>query len=274
MASTKEKTRAATVAPVEEGAGAGAEEGAAPAPGDAEEDGARAAGGGGEEEDTGAQFAPVVKLDEVAVSTGEEDEAILFEIKSKLYRFDKEGNQWKERGVGQVKLLEQRDTKRVRLLMRQSRTLKICANHTGTAHAALPLILLPSISLSEHAGSDKSWVWHAPDFADGEVKDELFAMRFGSVESAQKFKTAFEDAQEKMEALLGDRDEAGDVAADETAASLESLKVGGSAEEPKEATDEPAATSAAAPQAAAAAGGGAEEGAAPPTSEHSVSETA
>eukprot|EP00850_Spirogloea_muscicola_P004801 SM000021S06434 [mRNA] locus=s21:193803:195118:- [translate_table: standard] len=310
MASTKEKTRAATVAPVEEGAGAGAEEGAAPAAGDAEEDGARAAGGG-EEEDTGAQFAPVVKLDEVAVSTGEEDEAILFEIKSKLYRFDKEGNQWKERGVGQVKLLEQRDTKRVRLLMRQSRTLKICANHTGTARACSPLIcsaqslsaaaacppsspiccaeshapalmlaaarahaVLPSISLSEHAGSDKSWVWHAPDFADGEVKDELFAMRFGSVESAQKFKTAFEDAQEKMEALLGDRDEAGGVAADDAAVSLESLKVGGSGEEPKEATDEPVATSAAAPQATAAAGGGAEEGAAPPTSEHSESQTA
>jgi hypothetical protein len=37
--------------------------------------------------------------------------------------------------------------------------------------------------MQEHAGSDKSCVWHAADFADGEVKDELFAIRFGSVES-------------------------------------------------------------------------------------------
>jgi hypothetical protein len=51
--------------------------------------------------------------------------------KAKLYRFDKEGTQWKERGVGQVKLLEHKQTKKVRLLMRQSRTLKICANHMG-----------------------------------------------------------------------------------------------------------------------------------------------
>jgi hypothetical protein len=51
--------------------------------------------------------------------------------KAKLYRFDKEGTQWKERGVGQVKLLEHKQTKKVRLLMRQNRTLKICANHMG-----------------------------------------------------------------------------------------------------------------------------------------------
>ena len=48
--------------------------------------------------------------------------------KAKLYRFD---GQWKERGVGQVKLLEHRESKKVRLLMRQLKTLKICANHLG-----------------------------------------------------------------------------------------------------------------------------------------------
>lgn len=51
--------------------------------------------------------------------------------KAKLYRFDKEGTQWKERGVGQVKILEHKSNKKVRLLMRQTKTLKICANHMG-----------------------------------------------------------------------------------------------------------------------------------------------
>ncbi len=37
--------------------------------------------------------------------------------------------------------------------------------------------------MQEHAGSDKSCVWHALDFADGELKEEMFAIRFGSVES-------------------------------------------------------------------------------------------
>lgn len=51
--------------------------------------------------------------------------------KCKLYRFDKDGNQWKERGVGTVKLLKHKESQKVRLVMRQSKTLKICANHLG-----------------------------------------------------------------------------------------------------------------------------------------------
>lgn len=43
--------------------------------------------------------------------------------------------------------------------------------------------VLPSMSVQEHAGNDKSCVWHATDFADGELKDELFCIRFASVES-------------------------------------------------------------------------------------------
>jgi len=37
--------------------------------------------------------------------------------------------------------------------------------------------------MQEHAGSDKSCMWHALDLADGELKEEMFAIRFGSVES-------------------------------------------------------------------------------------------
>lgn len=34
----------------------------------------------GEEEDTGAQIAPIVKLEEVAISTGEENEDVLIDL--------------------------------------------------------------------------------------------------------------------------------------------------------------------------------------------------
>ncbi|XP_024366551.1 ran-binding protein 1 homolog c [Physcomitrium patens] len=165
----------------------------------------------GEEEDTGAQIAPIVTLQEVAVSTGEEDEDVLIDMKAKLYRFDKEGTQWKERGVGQVKILEHKTTRKVRLLMRQNRTLKICANHMVTA----------ATQLQEHAGSDKSWIWHARDYSDGELKEELFCMRFGSVESAQKFKDVYEAAQEKVSSKTEEKDEEADATAD----LLQNLKV-------------------------------------------------
>ncbi|KAF3593969.1 hypothetical protein DY000_02028058 [Brassica cretica] len=87
--------------------------------------------GANEDEDTGAQVAPIVRLEEVAVTTGEEDEDAVLDLKSKLYRFDKEANQWKERGAGTVKLLKHKSTGKIRLVMRQSKTLKICANHFG-----------------------------------------------------------------------------------------------------------------------------------------------
>lgn len=41
---------------------------------------AAAAAAGGEEEDTGAQVAPIVRLEEVAVTTGEEDEDVLLDM--------------------------------------------------------------------------------------------------------------------------------------------------------------------------------------------------
>ena len=40
-----------------------------------------------------------------------------------------------------------------------------------------------SLTVQEHSGNEKSCVWHASDFADGELKDELFCIRFPSVES-------------------------------------------------------------------------------------------
>ncbi|CAK9257013.1 unnamed protein product [Sphagnum jensenii] len=188
-------------------------EAAAPATGGEEAAAEEAGKQHGDEEDTGAQIAPIVKLEEVVISTGEENEDVLLDIKAKLYRFDKEGTQWKERGVGQVKLLEHKQTKKVRLLMRQTRTLKICANH----------MVLASTTLQEHAGSDKSWVWHAPDYSDGTLMEELFCIRFGSIESAQKFKDAFEVAQEKVSG----KSEKDEEAADATAGLLDKLKVEG-----------------------------------------------
>ncbi|GJN08176.1 hypothetical protein PR202_ga26069 [Eleusine coracana subsp. coracana] len=141
-----------------------------------------------EEEDTGAQVAPIIKLEEVAVTTGEEDEDVLLDMKSKLYRFDKEGNQWKERGTGTVKLLKHKETAKVRLVMRQAKTLKICANH----------LVVSTTKMQEHAGSDKSCVWHALDFADGELKEEMFAIRFGSVENCKKFRETIEEIAEQQ----------------------------------------------------------------------------
>ncbi|KAK7390354.1 hypothetical protein VNO78_25659 [Psophocarpus tetragonolobus] len=171
-----------------------------------------------EDEDTGAHVAPIVKLEEVAVTTGEEDEDPILDLKAKLYRFDKEGNQWKERGGGSVKLLKHKVTGKVRLVMRQSKTLKICANH----------FVHHGLTVQEHSGNEKSCVWHASDFADGELKDELFCIRFPSVENCKTFMTTIQEVAESQ----GEKEENKDASA--TAGLLEKLTVGEDKSEEKE----------------------------------------
>ncbi|KAA0060033.1 hypothetical protein IC582_027589 [Cucumis melo] len=149
-----------------------------------------------EDEDTGAQVAPIVKLEAVNVTTGEEDEDAILDLKSKLYRFDKDGNQWKERGAGTVKFLKHKETGRVRLVMRQSKTLKICANH----------LVLPSMTVQEHVGNEKSCVWHATDFADGELKDELFCIRFPSIDNCKTFMETFQEVAESQKKKVENKD--------------------------------------------------------------------
>lgn len=144
------------------------------------------------EEECQAEYKPVVQLEEVETSTGEEDEDALLELKCKLYRFEAGSNEWKERGLGIVKLLKHKANNKIRLLMRQEKTLKIRANH----------IVMPTSKLQEHTGSDKAWVWSAVDYADGEHRVELFCIRFGSPEKAQEFKKKFEEAAEENSKLI------------------------------------------------------------------------
>jgi len=154
------------------------------------------------EEETGGEWAPLVQLEEVKVKTHEEEEDVLFKMRAKLFRWDKPNTQWKERGTGDVKFLQHKETKKVRLLMRREKTLKICANH----------ILSPSMALKENAGSDRSWVWFAPDFAEGEVSNDMLAIRFANSENALKFKEEFEKYQ-KVNAEQGIGGEAAGAAA-------------------------------------------------------------
>jgi Ran-binding protein 1 len=78
-------------------------------------------------------FEPVIHLTEkVEVKTNEEQEEQVFKMRAKLFKYVAESKEWKERGVGDVRLLKHRDTGKVRLVMRRDKTLKVCANHYST----------------------------------------------------------------------------------------------------------------------------------------------
>ncbi|XP_035750294.1 E3 SUMO-protein ligase RanBP2 isoform X3 [Egretta garzetta] len=143
-----------------------------------------------EEERDGQYFEPVVPLpDLVEVTSGEENEQVVFSHRAKLYRYDKDANQWKERGIGDIKILQNYDNKQVRIVMRRDQVLKLCANHRITA----------DMNMQQMKGSDRAWVWTACDFADGERKVELLAVRFKLQDVADSFKQIFDEAKHAQE---------------------------------------------------------------------------
>lgn len=77
-------------------------------------------------------FEPVVHLTEkVETKTHEEAEDQTFKMRAKLFKFDRDTREWKERGTGDVRLLKHKENHKTRLVMRRDKTLKVCANHYG-----------------------------------------------------------------------------------------------------------------------------------------------
>lgn len=94
----------------------------------------------GAPESPDVHFEPVVHLTEkVETKTNEELEEQTFKMRAKLFKFDRESREWKERGTGDVRLLKHKDNGKTRLVMRRDKTLKVCANHYG-----MSVLLAPS----------------------------------------------------------------------------------------------------------------------------------
>lgn len=66
--------------------------------------------------------------------------------------------------------------------MRREQVLKICLNH----------ILTNSIEYIKK--DDRSWLFHAADYSEGEIAHEQYCLRFKTAEMAQEFKVAVNNA--------------------------------------------------------------------------------
>lgn len=60
----------------------------------------------------------------------------------------------------------------------------------------------PRIVMQPNVGSDRSWVWTAYDYAEGDLQEEVFALKFGKPQDAEEFKTAFDEAKKAMKAFV------------------------------------------------------------------------
>ncbi|EGC34308.1 hypothetical protein DICPUDRAFT_153519 [Dictyostelium purpureum] len=150
-----------------------------------------------EDSEPNVDFGVRLKLEETKISNNEEDEEVVYDERSRLFRFDTtETPQWKERGIGNVRFLKDKKTGKVRIVMRREKVHKVCLNH----------FVDPNLSLEPMQGSDRAWTWKCPlDFSDEEFPNgvpELFAIRFGSSETANKFKSTFDQYKAENKEIL------------------------------------------------------------------------
>lgn len=139
-----------------------------------------------------AEFAPVIPLpDKVDVVTGEEGLQVVFEDRAKLLRFDPITKEWKEKGIGQMKILHNPNDGYYQLLMRRELIHKICCNQRLSA----------DLELKPVSSSDKAMSWIGQDFSEGESKKELFAIRFKSVQQLTAFRDKFNEVKDKVHKL-------------------------------------------------------------------------
>ncbi|KAG9395386.1 RanBP1 domain [Carpediemonas membranifera] len=120
-------------------------------------------------------------------------EDIFFSIRAKLWRLDSSANEWKERGVGEARILHHKESGWYRVVMRRDKTHKVCAN----------FVVHPSITLAPSAGSDRSFVFTCKDYgSEGEITEEIFAIKLQTPELATEFLGKMKEAQEHMEKVI------------------------------------------------------------------------
>ena len=144
----------------------------------------------GHAEDDGPHFEPVIPLPEkVECRTGEEGHEVIFCERCKLFRYDSDVSQWKERGVGNIKILLNSSSGRYRVLMRREHVLKLCANH----------IISVDMELKPFPNSDRAWLWTTlADFSDEVAAAETLGAKFKTSQVAAEFKDTFDKALQSL----------------------------------------------------------------------------
>lgn len=142
-----------------------------------------------------------VELEEVEVVSGEEEEEVIYSQRGKLFVYGEtlldvgSGNKsWKERGIGDIKILKHKEHGKFRVLMRQEKTMKVIVNHA----------LDPRITLEPNAGSDRAWIW--TDLTEGEWLGTQISIRFNDSDIADEFQKVFREKQKEMERVLDGED--------------------------------------------------------------------
>ncbi len=133
----------------------------------------------------------IVDLPQVTIETGEKDEEEIFKARAKLYRWREE--QWKERGIGDFRILRNKVTGKYRGVLRQDQTLKIRCLFYIHGHGLCNLQRLKT--------AEKSMFWTCADFSEEKLSLDRFCIRLKTDEDVESFTKAFNNALEENNKL-------------------------------------------------------------------------
>ena len=126
----------------------------------------------------------LVDLPDKEIKSGEEETDELLNVRAKLYRW--RDGQWKERGIGQAKLLKHKLTGKASFILRQDATMKLMAFFYVTGKGLCKLQKLQT--------AEKSLFWSCVDASEGKPVLEKFCIRLKTNEEFENFQTKFEKA--------------------------------------------------------------------------------
>jgi len=101
----------------------------------------------------------------------------MFCERAKLYRYTTETKEWKERGVGNMKLLYHPQQNTYRLLLRREQVHKLVLNQ----------LITNEIDLQPMQTSDRAWCWYGYNHTEDGSQLEQLAIRFKNPELAKQF---------------------------------------------------------------------------------------
>ena len=133
----------------------------------------------------------LVDLPDKEVKSGEEETDEVFNARTKLYRW--RDDQWKERGIGQAKILKHKESGKYSFILRQDSTLKLMAFFYIYGKGLCKLQKLQT--------AEKSLFWTCVDASEGTDKLEKFCLRLKTNEEFEAFQKMFETAYEENDKL-------------------------------------------------------------------------
>lgn len=134
-------------------------------------------------------FEPVIALpDLIEVKTGEEEEDAKFTHRAKLLRYDATTKEWKERGIGEMKVLvSKNDASKARLLMRREQIFKLCCNMKITKELEFKKLNTTTYSFG------------GQDFSENEIRPEFLAVKFKTADLIEQFLAAVKEIQKNLD---------------------------------------------------------------------------